>query len=263
MKKLSTLLVLLFMVACSTNPMTGRMHLSLVSNSELFIASFKQYNTMLIKSSVVKGTKDAKTVERVGRRVQQAAETYFKQKGMPDFLSEYKWEFKLIADKQQNAFCMPGGKVAFYSGIMATCATDNGVAVVMGHEVAHAIANHGGERASQQIAAQVGMAAGGIALSNSQWANTFNVLYPMGAQLATLSYSRGHESEADEMGLTLMAMAGYDPREAPVFWTRMKKTSSGNRPAEFLSTHPSPEKRISDLNKRMDKAVVLYNQYKR
>ncbi|TDM00632.1 MAG: peptidase M48 [Flavobacteriaceae bacterium] len=250
------------MVACATNPMTGRTSLNLVSNSDLFVASFQQYGKMLSESKVVTGTRDSKRVIEIGNRIQRAAENYYKSIGQEQALAEYKWEYNLIADDHINAFCMPGGKVAVYTGIMPVAANDNGLAVVMGHEIAHALANHSASRASQQIISQLGMQVGGTVLSGSQWGDVFGALYPIGSELTTLSYGRKDETEADVMGLKLMAMAGYDPREAPVFWGRMQANTKNSGTPEFLSTHPSGETRIQTLNQNMAEAVKIYETYK-
>jgi predicted Zn-dependent protease len=189
-----------------------------------------------------------------------------KENGFESRLEGFEWEFNLIQDDNVNAWCMSGGKVAFYTGIMPICQDETGVAVVMGHEIAHAIARHGNERVSQSLALQ-GLATGTdlLLLINEKpdaARELVNVAYGVGGQLGMLAYSRKHESEADEMGLTFMAMAGYNPSEAPVFWDRMGKLG-GERPPLMLSTHPHPEKRQEDLRKLVPKAMVIYNQNKR
>ena len=154
---------------------------------------------------------------------------------------------------------MPGGKVAFYSGILPVCKDETGVAVVMGHEVAHALAGHSAEQVSIAMVAQGVMFGGNVAISNDEWRNVFNQLYPVGAQLGMLSYGRNMELDADEAGLYLMAMAGYNPQEAIPFWQRMQQASGGQAPPEFLSTHPSPGNRIAQINSIMPKAMEYYN----
>jgi predicted Zn-dependent protease len=199
-------------------------------------------------------------VRRVGERIQKAVETYFRQNGMSSHLDGYQWEFNLIESDQVNAWCMPGGKVAFYTGILPICRDETGVAVVMGHEVAHAIAEHGSERMSHQMALQMG----GMALSEAvktkpaETQALYMSVFAVGAQYgAMLPYSRKHESEADHMGLIFIAMAGYDPRQAPVFWERMS-AGGGGAPPEFMSTHPSDETRIRQLNEHMAEALTYY-----
>ena len=229
-------------VACVTNPMTGRSSLQFQNDSELTQMALTQYRNTLSKSKVISNTNEAKQVKNVGQRIKSAAESYY----------------NLIEDKQVNAWCMPGGKVAFYTGIMPICKTETGVAVVMGHEVAHALAGHGNERISSAMLAQVGGTLVSGAIRNNAMASVFNQLYPIGAQVGLLAYGRKQELEADEMGLYLMAIAGYDPREAQPFWHRMEAASGGARQPEFLSTHPSPENRRKDMDKYMPKALEYY-----
>jgi predicted Zn-dependent protease len=244
--------------ACTTNPITGRSSLQLANNSEILTMSAQEYRTTLGKSKVITGTADAKKVVSVGSRIKSAAERYYQSIGRSADLANYKWEFNLIQSSELNAWCMPGGKVAVYTGILPITKNDNGLAVVLGHEVSHALAGHGNERISQAMVAQYGGAILGGSISNAQWANVFQQVYPIGSQVALLKYGRGQESEADEMGLYLMGMAGYDPREAIPFWSRMEAASKGARQPEFLSTHPNPETRISDINKDLPKALEYY-----
>jgi len=244
--------------ACVTNPITGRSSIQIANNSEIATAAASEYKTTLSKAKVVTGTADANRIKNVGARIKNAAYAYYKQIGRESALTGYNWEFNLIQDSQLNAWCMPGGKVAFYTGIMPVCKDDNGVAVVMGHEVSHALAGHGNERISQAMLAQYGGSLLGGTMSNSQWAGVFEKVYPIGAQVGLLAYGRKQESEADEMGLQLMAMAGYDPRTATAFWQRMEASSTGSRQPEFLSTHPNPQNRIADLNADMPKALEYY-----
>lgn len=248
----------LLVAACTTNPITGRSSLQLANNSEILTMSAQEYKTTLSKGKVITGTADAKRVVNVGNRIKNAAERYYQSIGRSADLANYSWEFALLQSNELNAWCMPGGKVAVYTGILPITKDDNGLAVVMGHEVSHALAGHGNERISQAMMAQYGGAILGGAISNAQWASVFQKVYPIGSQVALLKYGRGQESEADEMGLYLMSMAGYDPRAAIPFWNRMEAASSGARQPEFLSTHPSPETRISDINKDLPKALEYY-----
>lgn len=220
--------------------------------------ALQQYREALSQAKVVKGTTQAKSVQNVGLRIKNAANNYYKSIGREADVANYQWEFNLLDDKQINAWCMPGGKVAVYSGILPITKNDTGLAVVMGHEISHALAGHGNERISQAMAAQYGGALLGSTISNGQIAAIFQQAYPIGAQVALLKYGRTQELEADEMGLYLMAMAGYDPREAQPFWQRMEGASNGNRPPEFLSTHPNPDTRRADLEKHMPKALEYY-----
>ncbi len=257
--KISAILVTaLGVTGCVTNPITGRSSIQIANNSEIATAAASEYKTTLSKAKVITGTADANRIKNVGSRIKNAAYAYYKSIGRESALAGYSWEFNLIQDNQLNAWCMPGGKVAFYTGIMPVCKDDNGVAVVMGHEVSHALAGHGNERISQAMLAQYGGSLLGGTMSNSQWAGVFEKVYPIGAQVGLLAYGRKQESEADEMGLYLMAMAGYDPRTATSFWQRMESSSTGSRTPEFLSTHPNPQNRIADLNADMPKALQYY-----
>lgn len=250
--------VALSVSACTTNPITGRSSLQIANNSEILTMSAQEYKTTLSKGKVISGTTDAKRVVSVGSRIKSAAERYYQTIGRSADLANYSWEFNLLQSNELNAWCMPGGKVAVYTGILPITKNDNGLAVVMGHEVSHALAGHGNERISQAMVAQYGGSILGGTISNSQWAGIFEKVYPIGSQVALLKYGRNQESEADEMGLYLMSMAGYDPREAVPFWNRMESASKGGRQPEFLSTHPNPETRISDINKDLPKALEYY-----
>ncbi len=246
------------LIACVTNPITGRSSIQINDNSQLNQMAFQEYKYTLSKSKVISNSADAQKVKSVGMNIKLAAERYYKSIGREADLQSYSWEFNLLDDKQLNAWCMPGGKVAFYTGIMPVCKDNNGIAVVMGHEVSHALAGHGNERISQAMIAQgIGMASG-MAINNEKLQQIFQVAYPIGAQAAMLKYGRKQELEADQMGLYLMSMAGYDPRQAKPFWERMEATSSGNRPPEFLSTHPSPETRRGDIDKHLPRALEFY-----
>lgn len=245
------------LVACSTNPITGRKSLQIANNSEIEAMALQQYKQTLTESKVVTGSQ-AQSVKNVGNRIKNAAEKYYASIGRSADIASYNWEFNLIQDDQLNAWCMPGGKVAVYTGILPVTQNDTGLAVVMGHEVSHALAGHGNERISQTMVAQGLGTASGMAISNSTWASIFQTVYPVGAQVALLKYGRNQELEADQMGLYLMAMAGYDPRSAQPFWERMQAQSEGGRTPEFLSTHPNPENRRADIAKHLPKALEYY-----
>ncbi|MGV8914300.1 MAG: M48 family metallopeptidase [Kaistella sp.] len=248
----------LFMVACTTNPITGRQSLQLANDQEISAMALQQYRQTLSKAKVVSGTTAGKSVKNVGLRIKNAANNYYRGIGREGDLSNYQWEFNLLEDKQINAWAMPGGKVAVYTGILPITQNDTGLAVVMGHEISHALAGHGNERISQAMVAQYGGAILGSTISSGQMAAIFQQVYPIGAQVALMKYGRNQELEADEMGLYLMAMAGYDPRQAQPFWQRMEASSKGNKPPEFLSTHPSPSSRRADLEENMPKALQYY-----
>jgi predicted Zn-dependent protease len=264
-KYLSKFLLLFFVVSCATVPLTDRKQLRIIPSSQMMAMSFGQYSTYLTENQakILKGTKEAEMIQRVGSRIQKSVEAYMAQKGLSSRLNGFQWEFNLINDNTVNAWCMPGGKVVFYTGILPICAGETGVAMVMGHEVAHAIAEHGAERMSQQMIAQGIVVGTQVATMNQspQMQQIYQSVIGAGAQVGLLKYSRVHESEADEMGIMFAAMAGYDPQEAPKIWERMKALGGGKVP-EFMSTHPSHDTRINDLNALMPKALELYNQYK-
>ncbi|TBW25770.1 M48 family metallopeptidase [Gramella sp. KN1008] len=260
--------VLLLIVACKTNPFTGEKNLNFVSNDQLFPASFAQYDQFLKENDVVRGTADAAMVKRTGDKIVTAAERYLNANGYQGFLNDFKWEFNLVDDEAVNAFAMPGGKVVFFTGIMPIAkgggAGEDGVAVVMAHEVAHALADHGAQRISAAQLQQLGGVAGSIALSgkSEQTQQIFAQAYGLGTTVGVmLPFSRSHESEADRIGLTLMAIAGYDPDEAADLWRRMRDESGGQAPPEFLSTHPSTQTRINNLEKWAPQAKAEAKKY--
>lgn len=251
-----------FIVACARVPMTNRKQLKLLPESELVAMSLTQYSNFLDSSQVVRAGDDRQMVLSAGQKISTAVEAYLRGTRHEKELENYKWEFNLVNENVVNAWCMPGGKVVFYQGIMPICQNETGVAVVMGHEIAHAIARHGNERMSQGIATQLGGVALAVALSDKpqETQQLFQVAYGIGTQVGVmLPFSRLHESEADEMGLMFMAMAGYNPKEAPKFWQRMNDLG-GTRPPTFLSTHPNPEKRAADLQELMPKAMEIYTE---
>lgn len=239
-KILIVLVVGLFMYGCATVPLSGRRQLSLVNNSEVLPLSYEQYSAVKKDSKVVTHTEDGQKVVRVGKRIASAVEEYLRANNYENLLEGFAWEFNLIQDDQVNAWCMPGGKVAFYTGIIPVCQDETGIAVVMGHEVAHAIANHSRERMSQSLVANGLM--GGLQAALGQNPSLTEAIFlqavGIGGQVGMLKFSRDQELEADQLGLIFMAIAGYDPREAPSFWERMQAASSGGAPPEFLSTHP-------------------------
>jgi len=253
---------LLALSGCKTVPITGRRQLSLIPASQINSMSFNEYDEFLKSHKVVTGTKEAAMVKRVGGNIQKAVEQYFVDQNMPDQLDGYDWEFNLVEEDTVNAWCMPGGKVVFYSGILPVTKTETGLAVVMGHEIAHAIANHGNERMSQTLMIQLGSVALDKALKEKpeQTRQIFATSFGLGSQLGVLlPFSRKHESEADHMGLIFMAMAGYDPREAVSFWERMAAMKEGAAPPEFVSTHPSDQTRIENMKRLLPDALKYYN----
>jgi len=263
LKRITILLVFgLFVYGCATVPLTGRRQLSLVDNSEILPLSYEQYREVKGDSKIVTNTPDGQKVVQVGKRIAAAVEEYLKANNYGDLLEGFSWEFNLIENEQVNAWCMPGGKVAFYTGILPVCQDETGIAVVMGHEVAHAIANHARERMSQGLVANGLMGGLQVALGEnpSLTQTIFLQAVGIGGQVGMLKFSRDQELEADQLGLIFMAIAGYDPREAPRFWERMEAKSGGGAPPEFLSTHPGPNRRIEQLNKQMPEALKYYKQ---
>jgi predicted Zn-dependent protease len=260
-KKIALLFSCLWLlVSCAEVPVTGRSQLRLVNNAELYALSFQAYNQFLQENRVVSSAPQAATVRSVGNKLRAAIETYMRQNNMAQVLEGYKWEFNLVDDKNINAFCMPGGKVVVFTGILPVTQDETGLAVVMGHEIAHAIAEHGNERTSQGLLANGLLQAGSIVTqTNPKMAYQLALQAAgLGTQLGLLAYGRKQESEADEIGLIMMAMAGYDPRAAVPFWQRMAAQGNGQEPPEFLSTHPSSQTRISRLQKLMPKALEYY-----
>ncbi len=250
----------LLLAACATVPITGRKNLGIIPASTLNAMSFQQYSDFVNSNKLSTDTEKTAMVKRVGERIRHAVERYYAENNMSGRLSAYQWEFNLVEDSQVNAWCMPGGKVVVYTGILPYTQNENGLAVVMGHEIGHAIANHGNERMSQSLLVELG----GMALSEAlkkkpeQTQALFMTAYGAGTNVGVLlPYSRLHESEADHLGLMFMAMAGYDPGEAVTFWQRMAAAGSGKAP-EFLSTHPSDETRVQQIQQLMPGAMKLY-----
>lgn len=236
--------------SCATNPITGKKSLNFVSNSELFPSSFQQYGTFLKENKVISGTVDAKRVETVGMRIRAAAEKYLTYLGQSQYLNDYRWEYKLVDSKEVNAWCMPGGKIVVYSGILPIAKDDAGLATIIGHEVSHALANHGAQRMSAAELQQLGAVGIAVATGNKSAENQqmWQQYYGIGSQVGVmLPFSRSHETEADKIGLTLMAIAGYNPDDSVIFWQRMAAQSAGQAPPQFLSTHPSDATRIANL----------------
>lgn len=254
--------VIALFLSCTTNPFTGNKTLALVPNSQLFPTAFAQYDQFLTENNVVTGTSQSEMITRVGQRIAVAAERYLTANGFVGYLEDYKWEYKLVNDETVNAWCMPGGKIVFYTGILPIAQNETGVAAIMGHEVAHALANHGQQRMSAGMLQQIGAVAGNVAIKDEQTRGIFNQAYGIGSQVGVmLPFSRSHETQADEIGLHLMAIAGYNPTEAAELWKRMKANSGGEAPPEFMSTHPSNDTRINNLTQWAPKAVAEAKKY--
>lgn len=249
MKKIILIMaVFLSVIACKTNPFTGKKVLNFYPNSQIFPTAFAQYDQFLGDNETISGTTDANMVRKVGQRISAAAERWLTANGYPGYLKDYQWEYNLVKDETVNAWCMPGGKIVFYTGILPITQTETGIAVVMGHEVAHALADHGAQRMSAGTLQQGLAVAGNIAIQDEQKRGIFNQAYGITSQLGVmLPFSRSHETEADRIGLQIMAIAGYNPIEAAELWKRMKANSGGQAPPEFMSTHPSNDTRIANL----------------
>lgn len=253
---------LLSLAACSTVPITGRTQLSLIPGSSMLSMSLQEYDSFLKEHKLSANQEQTMMVKKVGARIKDAVERYFAASGLKEHLANYQWEFNLVEDKQVNAWCMPGGKVVVYTGILPVAQGEAGLAVVMGHEIAHAIAEHGNERMSQGLLAQLGGVALSQALATKPEATRqlWMAAYGVGAQYgAILPYSRIQESEADHLGLVFMAMVGYDPNEAVAFWQRMSAQKSGQAPPEFLSTHPSDATRINNIRRLIPEVMQTYH----
>ena len=247
---LITSFVLLLLVSCATTPITGRKQVLLLPETREIEMGLTAYEDALVSESPSQNQEFIEVVNRVGQRIAAVA-------NRPD----YQWEFRVISSPQQNAFALPGGKVAIYEGILPVCQNEAGLAVVMSHEIAHALARHGGERMSHTMLVNgVGSAVGKV-LQNQESVHSEQIMkaYGVGSEyLFVLPYSRKHESEADHMGMMLMAQAGYDPSEAPRFWQRFATAKTNGSVAEFLSTHPSDERRARDLQELLPQAMGLY-----
>jgi predicted Zn-dependent protease len=262
-KNLLTGLCSVFVFAsCSENAITGRNQLSLISDQELANTAKQEYQTFLSQNKVVSasGNKDAEMVRRVGQRLTNAITRYYSEKGLSNELAGYSWEYNLVESNEVNAWCMPGGKIVVYTGLLPITQNEAALAAVMGHEIAHALAKHGKERMSQTMVAQGIEVVGGVLTSgNAKVNNIFKSVYAPGAQVAVLlPNSRKQELEADRYGLIFSAMAGYNPQEAIALWQRMEKASSGQKPPEFLSTHPAEATRIQQLQQLMPEALKYY-----
>ncbi len=249
MKKLIlTVAIFVIVAACKTNPFTGKSTLNAFPNSQIFPTAFAQYDQFLSENKVVKGTAESQMIKNVGQRIASAAERWLDANGYPGYLNDYKWEYNLVNDDAVNAWAMPGGKIVFYTGILPITKTETGVAVVMGHEVAHALADHGAQRMTATYGQQIGAVLGNVAIKDERKRGMFNQVYGIGSQVGLLlPFSRSHETEADRIGLQIMAIAGYNPNEAAELWRRMKAKSGGQASPEFMSTHPSNDTRINNL----------------
>lgn len=248
----------LLLVQCATVPITGRKQLIIMPESEMVQMSLTSYNAFLKENKLSTDANATRRVKEVGARIAAAVESYLKSQGMESLIKDYNWEFNLVRSKELNAWCMPGGKVVVYEGILPVCKNDDGLAVVMGHEIAHAVARHGNERMSQQMLVQAGSTAAAYALKDKpeQTQALLGTAIGLGANYGViLPFSRKHELEADRLGLIFMSIAGYNPEEAIPFWTRMSAIGSGQKPLEFMSTHPSDAHRIEQIKALLPEAL--------
>jgi predicted Zn-dependent protease len=264
MKRLFGLFIitLLLLSSCGSVPLTGRKQVLLVGDQEVLTASLTQYNDYIKSATLSANQTMANQVVRVGKKIAAATETYLKSNGLESEIKNFSWDFNLVQSADVNAFCMPGGKIVVYEGIMKYISSDDELAAVMGHEVAHAVAKHANERMSQQLMTQYGAAVLGTAISGTSQAvqSIAGTVYGLGAQYGVmLPYSRKHEYEADHMGLIFMAIAGYDPQSAIAFWQKMAQGKSGGTP-EIMSTHPSDANRIAELQKYLPDAMKYYKK---
>jgi metalloendopeptidase OMA1, mitochondrial len=270
LKSISILVLLSIAISsCQRVPLTNRKQMvGLVRSDQMMAMAFTEYKGFMDTVKVApENSAESQMVARVGERIKKATEDYLIQTENGKILDGYKWEFRAVQNKELNAWCMPGGKVCFYTGILPICASEDGIAVVMGHEVAHAIAEHGRERMSRAMIAQgvtqVGAVAAGMATGDQRVMETAGQILGIGTQVGgILPNSRKQEAEADKIGLVLMAMAGYNPKEAVEFWKRMAEAGkNAQKPPRLLSTHPADEDRINALSKNMDKAMKYYYAY--
>jgi predicted Zn-dependent protease len=248
---------------CSTVPITERKRVNLVSDEEILPASFAQYEGFLKENKLSSDLKKTEEIKTVGKNIAIAVDRFMRANGMTTEANNYRWEFNLVEDESMNAWCLPGGKVVFYTGILPVCQNVDGIAAVMGHEIAHAFAKHGQERMTSAYGQQLGGIA--VALGTSgQSADTqvlWNTVYGISSGMGMLAYSRTHETEADKLGMVFMTMAGYNPEEAIRLWQRMKEQSKGGAPPEFMSTHPSNDTRIQNLKTYLPVARVKAREY--
>jgi predicted Zn-dependent protease len=260
MKKIISLFfVIILLFACRSVPFTGRKQFSLMPDQTVLSLSLQQYNEFIHQAKLSNNAQQKAMVIKVGQKIANAVGSYYRSHGMSAQLKNFSWEFNLVETNQINAFCMPGGKIVVYTGILPITQNETGLAVVLGHEVAHALAKHANERLSQQLAVTLGGIGLDLALSkkSNEVRQISQGVFGLGAQLGVLlPFSRQHELEADKIGLILMAMAGYNPREAPAFWQRMAQ--KGTSTPEFLSTHPSDSKRIQQIQSYLPEALKYY-----
>lgn len=255
--------IVLLLIQCATVPVTGQKQLLVYPDRDMLTQSLTAYRDFLKENKLSMDMESTRRVKAVGARIAKSVEEYLRSKGQETLVTDFNWEFNLVQSLEPNAWCMPGGKVVFYEGILPYCKNDDGIAVVMGHEIAHAVARYGNERMSQQLLLQTGseIAAGALTKDKSETTQAMVLTaFGVGTNLGVvLPFSRKQENEADKMGLIFMTMAGYSPEEAIAFWTRMASMEGGKKAPEFLSTHPADEKRIANIKAAMPEVL----QYKK
>lgn len=260
---LPILAIALLLSSCgttSTVPVTGRKHTLLVDDAQVLSLSTQQYSEFMKTAPLSKNANNSALVKKVGQKLAAAVETYLNNSGFSAEVKNFAWEFNLVQDKQVNAFCMPGGKIVVYEGLLPVTQDETSLAVVLGHEIAHAVAKHSAEQMSTQIRQQYGteILTQILGQYNQNMAGLANLAAQMGFSFANLKYSRENETEADYMGLIFMAMAGYDPQLAVPFWQRMAAASGNANQSDLFSDHPSDAKRIAALQKAMPEALKYY-----
>jgi predicted Zn-dependent protease len=259
----SIFIIASLIIACSKNPLSGKSQFTLLPETEVQSMATQQYQQFLSENKVIptSGSRDAEMVRRVGQRITKAVEDYYAENNITEKLAGYKWEYNLVDSKEVNAWCMPGGKIVVYTGLLPITQNEAALAAVMGHEVSHALLQHGNQRMSQGLVQQLGGVALAVAVANkpAETQNLFMNAYGIGSQVGVLlPFSRKQELEADKYGLIFAAKSGYNPEEAINLWKRMEQASSGQKPPEFLSTHPSEGRRIDQLQKLMPEALKYY-----
>ena len=255
--------LLLFPAGCSTVPITERKRVNIVDDEDILPASFAQYDEFLKENKLSSNAEKSREIKEIGKNIASAVDRFMRANGMVEEADNYQWEFNLVEGDQMNAWCLPGGKVVFYTGILPVCQNADGIAVVMGHEIAHAFAKHGQERMTSAYGQQLGGMAVAIGTSgqSSDTQVLWNSIYGISSQVGMLAYSRTHETEADKLGMVFMTMAGYNPEEAIRLWQRMKEQSEGEAPPEFMSTHPSNDTRIQNLKQYLPVARMKAREF--
>ena len=262
MKKFISIYILLFVFySCSTVPITERKQVSLVTTDQVLPASLAKYKKELSEQPLSRDVEKTEMVKEVGERLAFVVDKFLRENGKTREADKYQWEFNLFENKEENAWCLPGGKVAVYTGLLPICKNEDGLAAIMGHEIAHAFAHHGEERMSEGMLAELGGIAVAVSTTNTKNNEMWNLAYGLGSSLGMLAFSRTHEKEADELGMVFMILAGYNPEEAIHVWERMAARDKSHPPV-ILATHPSDQQRVDDLRAFLPKAKELAEKYK-